>query len=68
LAGKKSNGEIDSFLYGKFDTSESALENFIKNLRNNRKFLEENFRESDGKNAPNRVLSKASINSQQREL
>lgn len=68
LAGKKTNGEIDSFLYGKFDTSETALENFIKNLRNNRKFLEENFRESDGKNVPNRVLSKASINSKQLEL
>jgi len=40
LAGKKTNGEIDSFLYGKFDTSETALENFTKNLHENKKFLE----------------------------
>ena len=68
LAGKKTNGEIDSFLYGKFDTSETALENFTKNLHENKKFLEENFRESDGNKAHNQFLSKAKINFSQKEL
>lgn len=68
LAGRKPDGNVDPFLHGKFDTSQTALENFVKNVQDNQRFLKENFSEKVKEKIPNQALSKGNIKFPQQEL